>query len=52
MREDKDNGQVACGLCGQLANLSELMIDEEEGMALCPGCVQELESCGCTDEKE
>ena len=41
---------VACGRCGKHADSSEIELDEEEGVLLCPVCLAESISCGCSDE--
>jgi hypothetical protein len=48
----EENSKKVCGLCGQRVHVSDLKIDEKEGLALCPICIDEQESCGCSDEEE
>lgn len=40
----------SCEQCGQETPASELIVDEESGLLLCPVCAREDESCGCSDE--
>ncbi len=47
-----ENNEKTCEQCGQDVDDSELIVDEETGMLLCPTCAREQDSCGCSDEVE
>lgn len=50
MKDDVEH--KSCEQCSQKIVVSELMIDEETGMLLCPLCSREQENCGCSDEND
>ncbi|MBU0968100.1 MAG: hypothetical protein KKA54_17180 [Proteobacteria bacterium] len=47
-----DDHTVACDRCGGNHDVSKLVLDEDEGIFLCPMCQSESISCGCGDESQ
>ena len=47
---EEDDAMHTCDQCGSKVAMTELIVDEETGLLVCPLCSQELESCGCSDD--
>ena len=42
--------KAVCEMCGNRCDVSQMELDEDEGILVCSLCHAEIASCGCSDE--